>query len=810
MEKEEIKRSIVGKLQRHYGCSLQEATSLQVYKAVASTIRDQIMSRLVSSRRAVRDAQGRRLYYLSVEFLMGRSLHANLLNLCATKEYQEAFEDLHISIEDVLREEPEPGLGNGGLGRLAACFMDSLATENLPAMGCTIRYEYGLFRQRIVDGQQVELPDNWLENGNAWEIAVPEESVEVRFGGRLEETWADGALHVRLVDFTPVIAIPYDMPVTGYDTDMVNVLRMWSAQSPKTIDLQSFGQGNYAKALEGRVFAEVLCKVLYPEDDHFEGKQLRLNQHYFFTSATIQHMINEYKRDYGEDLHGLPDKAVIHINDTHPGLAIPELMRILIDEEGFGWDEAEDMTRRMVAYTNHTIMSEALERWPESMVRAQFPRIYQILAELNRRLCEKLWEKFPAQWDRIAQLAILAYDKLHMANLCVACAYSVNGVSQLHGSILKRSTFHDYNLIMPEKFSAITNGITHRRWLMLCNPRLSSLITGAIGDQWKTDPERLRDLLPMRDDAAFREQFAKVKRENKLRLSQWLILNQREGFDPDFMLDVQAKRLHEYKRQLLNALHLLVLYNRVADEPTYDMPPRCVIFGAKASPGYRRAKQIIRFANAVGDLIAKHPRASKLLKVIFLENYRVSAAEVLIPAAELSEQLSTATKEASGTGNMKFMINGALTIGTLDGANVEMDDAVGRGNIYIFGARANEVESIYATGAYQASSVFENNQEVRRAMTQMIDGTLAEAGAFNELYHALLFGDFGGMADPYLVLKDFGSYTMAQKRVNSDYQNTGKWQRMAIANVACAGIFSSDRTIREYNDNIWHLAPAVW
>ncbi len=810
LTKDEIKKSIISKLQRHNGCSLQEATSIQIYKAVASTVRDQIMNKRVATRRAVRDANGRKLYYLSVEFLMGRSLHSNLLNLCATKEYREAFDELSITAEDILREEPEPGLGNGGLGRLAACFMDSLTTEELPAMGCTIRYEYGLFRQRIVDGQQVELPDTWLENGNAWEHALPEDSVEVHFGGRVEEDWSTGELVTRHTDYTTLIAMPYDMPVTGYDTDMVNTLRMWSAQSPKTIDLTSFGQGNYAKALEGRAFAEVLCKVLYPEDDHFEGKQLRLNQHYFFTSASVQHIINDYKREFGDDLHRLHEKAVIHINDTHPGLAIPELMRILIDQEGFTWDEAESVTRRMVAYTNHTIMSEALERWPEAMVKAQFPRIYQILVELNRRLCEKLWTAFPGKWDQIAQMAILAYNQVHMANLCVAYAYSVNGVSQLHGDILKRTTFHDYNQIMPEKFHAITNGITYRRWLMLSNPRLSALITDAIGEAWKNDADALRDLLPMRDDAAFREQFAKVKRENKLRLSQWLILNQREGFDPDFMLDTQAKRLHEYKRQLLNAMHLLVLYNRIVDDPTFTMPPRCVIFGAKASPGYRRAKQIIRFINAVGELIEKHPRARKMIKIIFLENYCVSAAEVLIPATELSEQLSTATKEASGTGNMKFMMNGALTIGTLDGANVEMDEAVGRGNIYIFGARAHEVEAIYATGSYHASSVFETNQEIRRAMTQMIDGTLAEPGAFNELYHSLLFGDYGGMADPYLVLKDFGSYTMAQKRISADYQNVERWQRMAIANTACSGVFSSDRTIREYNERIWHLSPARW
>lgn len=808
--KDDVKRSIIGKLQRHNGSSLQDATPIQIYKAVASTIRDQIMQRLVASRRAIHDAKGRRLYYLSVEFLTGRSLHASLLNLCATDAYTEAFEELGICMEDMLREEPEPGLGNGGLGRLAACFMDSLTKENLPCMGCTIRYEYGLFKQRIVDGQQVELPDDWLKNGNVWEFSVPEDSMEVRFGGRLEEDWSTGTLKIKHVDYIPVIAMPFDMPVTGYDTDMVNILRMWSAQSPRTIDLGTFGRGEYRQALEGSAFAEVLCKVLYPEDDHFEGKQLRLNQHYFFTSASLQYMIAEYKREHGDDLRNLHKKAVVHINDTHPGLAIPELMRLLMDEEGLLWEEAELVVRNMIAYTNHTIMVEALERWPENMVREQFPRVYQILQELNRRLCAQLWEQFPGEWERIAHMAILAYDHVHMANLCVAYAYSVNGVSKLHGDILKRHTFRDFYTVMPTKFTAITNGITHRRWLMLANPRLSALITDAIGDKWKADAMHLRDLWPMRDDAAFLSKFAQVKRENKLRLSQWLVLSQGEGFDPDFFVDTQAKRLHEYKRQLLNALHLLVLYHRIVDDPTFDMPPRCVIFAAKASPGYRRAKQIIRFINAVGKLIAKHPRASKLLKVIFLENYNVSAAEVLIPATELSQQISTATKEASGTGNMKFMMNGALTIGTLDGANVEMSEAVGLDNFYLFGARAQEVDNIYATGSYESSLIFENNQEIRRAMTQMIEGTLSESGVFNELYHSLLFGDHGSMADPYLVLRDFGSYSMAMRRISNDYGNKMKWQRMAVTNTACSGFFSSDRTIQEYNNNIWHLPPIEW
>lgn len=805
--KDEIIKSVIGKLQRHNGCSLREATPIQIYQAIASTVRDQIMQKLVPTRLALRDAKPKRLYYLSVEFLLGRSLHANMLNLCMTDVYQEAFEALGITMEDVLQQEPEPGLGNGGLGRLAACFMDSLTTGNFPAMGCTIRYEYGLFKQRIVDGQQVELPDDWLRNGNAWEIPVPEESVEVRFGGRVEEDWSSGELKIKHVDYTPVIAVPYDMPVTGYGTNMVNILRMWSAKSPQLIDLRSFERGEHRRALEDTTGAEVLCKVLYPEDDHFEGKQLRLNQNYFFTSATLQYMISEFKREHGEDISDLPNKVAIQINDTHPGLAIPELMRILMDEEGLSWENATYITQNTIAYTNHTIMVEAMERWPESMVRDQFPRIYEILQEMNRRLCEKLWNHFPGQWDRIAHLAILAYQYLHMANLCVAYTKSINGVSRLHGEILRRDTFRDFYAIMPKKFLSITNGITYRRWLILSNPKLTAIICDAIGDKWKSDAEYLKDLLPMRDDAGFREAFASVKRANKLRLSQWLVLSQGEGFDPDFMIDVQAKRLHEYKRQLLNALHLLVLYNRIADDPNYEISPRCVIFAAKASPGYRRAKQIIQFINAVGALIAKHPRASKMLKVIFLEDYNVSAAEVLIPATELSQQISTATKEASGTGNMKFMMNGAVTIGTLDGANVEIREAVGLDNFYLFGTHAPEVERIYATGSYSSALVFENNQEIRHAMSMMFEDSLAEQGTFHDLYHSLLFGDHGNMADPYLVLKDFGSYSMAMRRVNADYQNQPKWLRMAIANTACSGIFSSDRTIKEYNDQIWHLAP---
>lgn len=808
-DKESIKQSIIGKLQRYNGRTIQEATPQQIYKALASTVRDQIMQKWMIAREERKETRSKRLYYLSVEFLMGRSLYCNMLNLCSTQVYQDALKELDIDLGTVLREEPEPGLGNGGLGRLAACFLDSLSTLDLPTMGCTIRYEYGLFRQKLVDGQQVELPDNWLANGNVWEMPVMEDACEVHFGGYVQERLEDGRMIFDHKDYFTVEAVPYDVPIVGYDTATVNTLRMWSARSPKRIDLGSFSQGDYIKATQEIELAEVISKVLYPEDNHYEGKLLRLKQHYFFTSATLQYILKDFKRMHGPRFDLLPEKAVIHINDTHPGLAIPELMRLLVDQEGLGWDEASAIVQRTVAYTNHTIMSEALEKWPEEMVKTHLPRIYMILSEINRRLCDKLWKVFPGQWDRIGSMAVLAYNQVHMANLCVAMSFSVNGVSQLHGDILKSDTFRDYYRVMPEKFSAITNGITHRRWLMACNPELSRLITEAIGPDWQKEPQRLDSLLPMAQDAAFLEQFAAIKRRNKERLCRFVKERQGISIDPSFMFDVQAKRLHEYKRQLLNALHILVLYNRIVADPTFKMAPRAFFFGAKAAPGYYRAKQIIHFITALSQLIAAHPRASKLLQVIFLENYDVSTAEVLMPAAELSEQLSTASKEASGTGNMKFMMNGALTIGTLDGANVEISQQVGMDNIYIFGMRADTVQDMYRERQYNPMQIYESNQEIRRAMTQLIDGTLFpdRPTTLQDIYHALLLGENGGMADPYFVLKDFGSYSMAQRRVNADYLKPEKWWPMAVANTAMSGIFSSDRTIHEYNDLIWHLTP---
>lgn len=807
-DKDSIKASIIGKLQRYNGRTIEEASNGQIYRALASTVRDQIMQKWMISREE-RKTNNKRLFYLSVEFLMGRSLYTNILNLVSLDAYKQALDELHIDVDKVLQEEPEPALGNGGLGRLAACFMDSLASLDLPAMGCSIRYEYGLFRQKIVDGQQVELPDYWLGNGNVWEMPVMEDACEVHFNGHVEMGNENGRTVFRHVGYNTVEAVPYDMPLVGYDTSTVNSLRLWSARAPKRIDLSDFNHGHYVQASEEKELAEAISNILYPEDNHYEGKLLRLKQQYFFTSATLQYILKDFKKLNGTNWSKLPEKVVIHINDTHPGLAIPELMRLLMDEEGLGWDEAQQIVSRTMAYTNHTIMAEALEKWPEDMVKSLLPRIYQILVEMNKRLCARLWNFFPGEAERVGRMAIIAYGYIHMANLCVAMTFSTNGVSKLHGDILKQETFHDFYLVMPEKFSAITNGITHRRWLMACNPELTKLICDTIGTDWVKDPELLHDLAPYADDAAFREQFEKIKHNNKVRLSNFLKEHQGAIVDPNFIFDAQSKRLHEYKRQMLNALHILVLYNRIVNDPNFTMHPRVFIFGSKAAPGYNRAKQIIRFINGLSALIANHPRASKMLQVVFLENYDVSSAQMLIPATEISEQISTASKEASGTGNMKYMMNGAITIGTMDGANVEISEQVGMDNIYIFGMRSDTVLDMYRERNYNPMTIFETNQELRLALTQMIDGTvLPDApSALQDLYHSLLIGDWGNMADPFFVLKDFGSYSMAQRRIDADYADRDKWNRMAVINTAMSGVFCSDRTIREYNDTIWHLDP---
>ncbi|HRX08600.1 MAG TPA: glycogen/starch/alpha-glucan phosphorylase [Candidatus Limiplasma sp.] len=802
-----IKEYITGKLLRYYGVTVESATKRQLYKATAITIRDQIMQQWMESRKKNETDQGKMLYYLSIEFLMGRSMNQNLINMSAQSVYARALKELGVDIRDLMEEEPEPALGNGGLGRLAAAFMDSLSTMGIPSVGSTIRYEYGLFRQRIVDGQQVELPDPWLQDGNVWEIPVTEDICQVQFGGDVKEYTVGNRRMFALENTYTIDAVPYDMPVIGYGSDTVNTLRTWSARSRETFDLHTFGRGEYDKAMDEMRMAEVINKVLYPEDSHWEGKMLRMKQQYFFTSATVQTAIKRFKRLYGSDFQRLPDKVVFHVNDTHPGLVIPELMRILIDQEGLGWDEAQSIVNRCVAYTNHTVMQEALERWPQDMMKQTLPRIFMILEEMNRRLCEELFKAYPDQWDRIGHMAILAYGQVQMANLCVSQSYSVNAVSQLHGKILTDGLFHDYWLLNNDKFKAITNGITHRRWLLSANPGLTGLIEEAIGSGFRGDAAELQKLKPFADDAAFRDKYAKVKRHNKEQLAELIKRRQNDILSPEFIFDVQAKRLHEYKRQLLNALHIQVLYNRIVDDPNFSMPPRAFLFGAKAAPGYFRAKLIIRYINALKTLIDKHPRASQMLKVVYIENYDVSTAEVIMPAAEISQQLSTAGKEASGTGNMKFMMNGAVTLGTMDGANVEIFDLVGDENIYIFGMRADTVENMYREGTYRPMAIFESNNELRKALGQLIDGTLfpREPLALQDLYHTLLLGDHGAMADSYFVLKDFGSYSMANRRMMDDYQNRDKWLKMAVVNTAMSGNFSSDRTIKEYNERIWHI-----
>ena len=803
----QIKESILEKLRNNFACDTTDATPEQLYQALALVVRDEIMQRRSASRGFRKKVGAKKVYYLSAEFLVGRALHNNMVNLVNEKNYMQALKELGIDKNVIFEEEPEPGLGNGGLGRLAACFLDSLTTLQLPAMGCTIRYEYGLFRQKLVDGYQVEVPDNWLDGGNIWEIPRPNETVEVHFGGRVEPYEENGRMYFRHLDYATVQAVPYDIPVVGYDSCMVNMLRTWSAHSPKRIDMQSFNSGQYVKAMEERELAEVISKILYPNDDSYQGKELRLKQQYFFSSASIQFAIADFIKVHGYKWTLFPEKVAIHINDTHPAVAIPELMRILMDDYGLSWDMAENICRKTFAYTNHTVLQEALERWPENLFAQVLPRIYMILQEMNRRLCAQLWEAYPGQWERIGHMAILGYNQVHMANLCVAYAHSINGVSAIHTDILKKQTFHDYYVLKPHDFVSITNGITHRRWLLQCNPDLADLIDEAIGSAWRKDMRLLKNLTNFADDKMFREKFAQVKYQNKLRLAERVERMQGLKLNPDSIYDAQAKRLHDYKRQLMNALGILMLYNEIDENPDREFHPRTFIFGAKAAPGYYRAKLTIKLINAIADLVKKHPRASKLINVVFLENYCVSQAEVLMPAAEVSQQISTAGKEASGTGNMKFMMNGAVTLGTMDGANCEIFDAVGPENIYIFGLTAEQVERGYAN--YRSHEVYETNPKIRKVMDQLINGTLCPENPrmFQEIYHALLFGDGGGMADPYFVLKDLSPYIAAQKQMVQDYTDKDKWLRMAVMNTACSGVFSSDRTIQEYNEHIWNLKP---
>lgn len=806
-EEETLKKEIVGKINRHFGKTLDEATPKMIYNACALTVRDRIMEKWAVSHQVVKNQGSKKLYYLSFEFLMGRSLSTNILNLMQTKEYEHVLDDLGVKLGEIVELENDAGLGNGGLGRLAACFLDSLTTLDLPAYGCTIRYEYGLFKQKIVDGYQIEMPDPWLEDGNAWEIPRPEETVEVKFGGNVYTDWYEGRFSFRYENSHTILATPYDVPICGYDSKVVNKLRLWSARSPKILDMNEFNSGNYVRAMEEKQLAEVISKVLYPEDNHTEGKELRLKQQYFLVSATMQWIVKEFKNRYGKNWDILPEKAVIHINDTHPTLAIPEMMRILMDEEGLGWERAWDLVTHLFAYTNHTVMSEALEKWPVDMFQRVLPRIYMIAQEMNRRLMEHLQEVYPNDSGKHEYMAIVAKNQVNMANMCLATCFAVNGVSKLHTDILKQDIFRDYYHLNTNRFYAITNGITFRRWISNANPKLAELITKKIGRGWLKDASELKKLTKYAQDSEFQKEFDKIKRDNKVALAQYIKEHNGIEVNPDSIFDVQAKRLHEYKRQLLNILHIMHQYNSILEHPNEEFVPTTYIFAAKAAPGYDRAKLIIKLINSVANLINHDERIKDKLKVVFIENYGVSIAEKLVVAADVSEQISTAGKEASGTGNMKFMLNGAATIGTLDGANVEMLEQVGEDNIYIFGLKADEVAArVRYNGTEEVRDIYTSNYAIRQVLEQLIDGTLEPNSnqIFRDLYQTLLFGDYG-FPDTYMVIRDFDEYARTHAKIARDYQNRPLWLEKTIMNTACAGFFSSDRTIDEYNDKIWRL-----
>lgn len=804
---EKIKLDIEGKLKRHYGRTIKTATKDQIYKAVSYSIRDSFVDLWIDANHEVEDREMKRLYYMSAEFLMGRALTNNLINTGKYDEYKAALLEFGIELDEIEERENDAALGNGGLGRLAACFLDSLSTLNFPATGCGIMYEYGLFRQRILDGEQVEVPDNWIDSGHVWQIERPEEQFEVHYDGEIEEVWTPQGLKISHKNYHSVYAVPYDMPIVGYETNLPATLRLWSARAANRLDLTQFNRGDYVHAMAERELAEVISKVLYPEDHHEQGRQLRLKQFYFLVSATMQSIVRNHKTKYG-DLRSLPDKICVQINDTHPTLSIPELIRILMDQEGFTWEEASDIAKRTFNYTNHTIMIEALECWAEPMFKSLLPRIYSIVHQINEDFCKKLWNFYPDEWDKISRMAVIAYGEIRMANLCLAVCGNVNGVSQLHGEILKTDTFKDFYLVDPDKYLGITNGITPRRWLALSNPDLNALLNETIGPGFMKDWKHLSKLEEFLDDSAFLEKFDKVKQKNKQIFAKYVYDSQGIKINENTIFDVQAKRLHEYKRQLLKVIHILHLYNQIISGENYNIPPTTFIFAAKASPGYAKAKNIIRLINMVGKLVNEDVRTRDKLSVVFLENYCVSSAQVLVPAAEISEQISTAGREASGTGNMKFMLNGAVTIGTLDGANVEIFEQVGRDNIFIFGARVDEIRYMEKYNTYHPGEYFERDSALRNALSRLIDNTLpvSDNRRFSDIYHSLLFGDYN-RADAYYLLYDFQSYNRAFMRIAKAYEDRKKWNRIAAVNTAKAGIFSSDRTIQEYNDLIWHLTP---
>ncbi len=796
-----MRQAIIDKLRLNFGCTVDEADEAMMMKACAMVLRDVMASRAIDTRAAVKKGEKRKVHYMSMEFLLGRSLGKNAYNLGAMEALKGALEDLGFKSADVFEMEPDAGLGNGGLGRLAACYLDSLSTLEIPATGYSICYELGIFKQKIVDGQQVELPDDWMGMGDAWLVPKPEEMEEVHFGGTLREFWDDGYLHVVNEGYTRVLAVPCDMEISGYGTKHTNTLRLWDAKSPKPIDMALFNKGDYVQASEESAMAEAIAKVLYPEDNHYEGKSLRLKQQYFFVSATVQSIVRKHIRAYGK-LNNFHEKNVIQINDTHPALVIPELMRILIDDAGLSWDEAWHITVNSVAYTNHTVMAEALERWPQNLVESLLPRIWQILMEIAHRW-QKRVEDFYHDDNKVREMAVIWDGEVRMANLCIAGGMKVNGVSALHSQILKDDVFHSAYVMEPDKFTNVTNGIDHRRWLSEINPGLDKLICELTGGKsYLLKPETLEKLDQYAGDAAVLERLAAIKKENKARFAKYAKREQGTVLNTDAIFDVQVKRLHEYKRQLLNAMHIIHLYQMLQDNPNMDFRPHVFLFGAKAAPGYAVAKRIIHLINSLANKINSDPICRDKLQVVFLENYRVSLAEQLMPASEVSQQISTAGKEASGTGNMKFMMNGALTVGTLDGANVEMHQVLGDENMFLFGLKTPEVAEMRRSG-YNPYRLYSRDPLIHRVLDQMTAG-FGDGVSYQDLHERLLFGD-GGTPDEYMLLADFASYCEAEQRMVATYADQKKWNEMSLHNIARSGIFAADRAIRDYAEEIWHV-----
>ena len=799
--KEAFKKAVVENVKVQYRKTIDEATPQQVYQAVSYAVKDYVIDRWIATHKEYEKKNAKTVYYLSMEFLMGRALGNNMINLTYYKEIAEALDELGFDLNAIEDQEPDAALGNGGLGRLAACFLDSLATLGYPAYGCGIRYRYGMFRQEIRDGYQIEKPDDWLRHGNPFEIRRDDYAVIVKFGGHVEaEQGADGKMNFVQKDYQAIRAIPYDMPVVGYGNNVVNTLRIWDAEACQTFNLDSFDKGEYQRAVEEQNLANTICEVLYPNDNHYAGKELRLKQQYFFVSASVQRAILKFKEN-NKDIKKLPEKVVFQLNDTHPTVTVAELMRILMDEEGLSWDDAWAITTKTCAYTNHTIMAEALEKWPIELFSRLLPRIYQIVEEINRRFQIEISNRYPGDHSKIEKMSVIYDGQVKMAHLAIAGSFAVNGVAQLHTEILKKRELKDFYEMMPEKFNNKTNGITQRRFLLHANPLLADWVTDKIGDEWITDLSKMDKLSVYVDDKKCQQEFMQIKYKNKLRVAEYIKEHNGIDVDPRSIFDVQVKRLHEYKRQLLNILHVMHVYNELKANPNMDMVPHTYIFGAKAAAGYRRAKLTIKLINNVADVINNDESIRGKIKVVFIENYRVSNAELLFAAADVSEQISTASKEASGTGNMKFMLNGALTLGTMDGANVEIVEEVGEENAIIFGMSADEVMKYEREGGYYPRDIFNNNQAVRKVLTQLVDGTYSgnDTELFRELYDALL------NQDQYFILKDFDSYCEAQKRVNEWYKNEDAWAKSAMLNTAKCGKFTSDRTIEEYAKDIWNL-----